>query len=752
MNFLNTLFKLKEFVEQKKITTPIILGSIIIILALFFLFYKLLNPSLNTQNLSDYSKIIPGKATNYFVIQKDDGYIYKSSKTGLDAVKDFINKNPSFRGVRLLPSNFAKNSDLTRSEKDSEDKFLKSKNIDISNEHYFFEQKINGIPVYGSSLVVHLRNKNEIYSVSGNLVNTKTTTEQKITEDEARSIVLALSKEEEPEIKSFVYHPAQKIIFNKSIVGIDKDTTNYLALLIQVDSNDLSHIFSKRYVLELVKGEIIYEQDLTPDIKDRVVYNCNDTPSSCTVSRTEGSSPSGDQEVDRSYDILGQVYDYYFNTFGRDSFDNRGSSMKAYVHKIILKGQQNICPNAQYSSGTMYYCTGTVILDITAHEFTHGVTASTAQLVYSNQSGALNESISDIFGSNLDNNWTMGEGSIRGIIRDMSDPPRIRDSLGYYPDKLFSQNYYCGGADSGGVHHNSSIMNKTFYLMTDGGNFNGCSINGIGREKSSAVVYQALTKYLTSNSNFKSMYNSMLQACNDLYSSGSSDCESVKSALQATEMDQQPDGSQIGAYCQNISPRTPVCAGGAPIPTDSVTPIVTSNPAFSPAPSITSMPQKYKISITVWTDINNNDGGQPDDGDIPYQGATVTLKGPINLNGVTDNLGKLAFQNLTPGNYSLKVVVPGFNIPSIPVLIDSNDLNFALPLPSMPPLTPPIIITQPITPTPSIPISTPIPTTRPGVSPTPTPTPIVIFNCKIDPECALEQKNLHFCSLICTPK
>lgn len=747
MTFQQILFNIKQVFGKKSIIYSILISTLIIIISTLFLFLSgILNPSLNTQNLSDYSKVISGKTTNYFIVQKDDGYIYKSSKTGIDAVREFINKNPSFNGTRLLPLDFARDSDLTRSEKDSKDKFLKSKNINISNEHYFFEQKINNIPVYGSSLAVHLRNNSEIYSVFGNLIKTKIITEQKISEDQARQVALNDALKDVPTVKEFKIMEAKKYIINKKILGLSDDETNYLALGIQIDSSDIPFTFSTLYFINLENGELLYRLSKVIDLLDRQIYSCSG--SNCPLVRSEGQPPVNDPDADNAYDFFGDTFNFYFNNFQRDSYDNRGAIYKGYVHASLRR-----CPNASWNRIQMNFCSGMVTKDITAHELTHAVIQYTANLQYNKQSGALNESISDIFGYAVDNtNWTLGEGSVMGIIRYIDDPPRKGQ-----PDRLFSSLYYCGttAEDYGGVHKNSGVMNKAFYLMTDGGSFNGCSTTGVGRDKSVAIVYQTLTRYLTSTSNFKAMYNSILQACNDLYSSGSSDCENVKNALQATEMDQQPDNSQAGAYCQGIQRKTPACAGGSPAPTTPISPTVTLPPGVSLTPTVTSTPTKFSISIHVYIDKNNS--GSEDSGDTPYEGATVELTGDsVKINGITDRDGNLSLSDLTRGYYIVKISIQNYNIAPYPINITDRDVSLSLRLSPKAPLTPPVIITLPIIPTPTL---TPVPTNSSlptggsgGLSPAPTPTPITTFNCILDPKCISGQKNLQFCPLICTPK
>ena len=198
----------------------------------------------------------------------------------------------------------------------------------------------------------------------------------------------------------------------------------------------------------------------------------------------------------------------------------------------------------------------------------------------------------------------------------------------------------------------------------------------------------------------------------------------------------KPIGPRLNAF-KSLT----ICTGGV-LPTQAITP---TSPAGSPTPTITSAPARFSISINIWTDVNNN--GIFDGGDIPYQGATVNLTGPINSSGVTDASGNLTFPNLLPGNYSVRIIIPGYNIAPYPISITNGDVLLTLRLSPSASLTP-VIITQPTTPT-STPAITPIIT---GTNPTPTPTPIITFNCVFDPNCKSGQKNLQFCPLICTPK
>ena len=701
------ILKIKEYLGEKKKIVLLGLGIffVLIILLIVLLFMSKWLGSTNSPEakLTDYSSIKQSKSTNYFNLNTYKGYLYKSKKEGKDAVLDFITTSPKFaRVTNLIPQDFAKNSEISKVVKDS-------------NEHYFFHQKIDNIPVYGADLIVHLRNKNEIYSVHGNIVKNNTISDQKLSEDKAVEIALGKAKIDAGNNAELTVTKKEKNILNKKILGIEEDDTNYLTLVVTINSKTgLAKPFSKKYFVELNKGVIVYEEDMIIDALNRRV-------SGGGVSRTEGQGPTGDANVDKFYDWLGDVYSFYYDSFGRDSINGSGGSLIGIVNPP--------CHNAwwQGSTGTMTVCTDAMGLDVIAHEMTHGVTQHTAGLVYSYQSGALNESISDIFGSALDNNWTMAEGTGLGILRDMSNPPS-RNS----PDKLSSPLYVCSSIDNGGVHSNSGVLNKTYYLMTDGGSFNGCTINGLGRQKANAVVYKALTSYLSSAANFKAMYGALLQACNDLYTSSSAECDNVKRALQSTEMDQQTNGSQAGAFCSGATPQTPACAsaGGS-------TPVPTSPPGTTPSPTPSTVPATLSsIGGVVFIDTNLNN--QKDSGEAGYSGAVINLTGSLTRSATTDSQGNFSFTSIGAGTYKVSTTISG-QLYTTNFFIITTPVNVSLKIGIIPQsLTPtPVGGTNP-TPTTVIigPIIIPVPTSTPtsgggpgGGGTLPTPTPQQTYSC-----------------------
>ncbi len=242
--------------------------------------------------------------------------------------------------------------------------------------------------------------------------------------------------------------------------------------------------------------------------------------------------------VDAHY-YAGQTYDYYSDIHNRNSYDGNGAPLKSTVHygrnynNAFWNGQQMV-----YGDGdgtTFVELSGGV--DVVAHELTHAVTDTTADLIYQNESGAINESMSDIFGTLVEyhtgNNpdWEIGEdiytpNKSGDALRSMSDPAKYGD-----PDHYSVR--YTGTSDNGGVHINSGIGNKAAYLLSQGGSHYGVSVSGIGNAKTGAIYYRALTQYLTPSSTFSQLRSAAVQAATDLYGASSSEVASVKAAYNA---------------------------------------------------------------------------------------------------------------------------------------------------------------------------------------------------------------------------
>nr|WP_202406462.1 M4 family metallopeptidase [Virgibacillus massiliensis] len=234
-----------------------------------------------------------------------------------------------------------------------------------------------------------------------------------------------------------------------------------------------------------------------------------------------------------------KTYDYYLDTFNRDSVDDHGQILISAVH---VGDNWN---NASWNGRQMSYGDGDGIrfhplaggLDVAAHEMSHGVVQHTAGLIYRNESGALNESFADIFGAMVDrDDWLIGDdimadGSL--ALRSLGDPAALIESRTQEPYPDHWDQRYTGPLDGGGVHINSSINNKAAYLVSEGGEHYGVEVTGVGREATEQIYYRALSVYLTSNSDFSMMRQAAIQAAKDLYGSQSEAAAAVEQAYNA---------------------------------------------------------------------------------------------------------------------------------------------------------------------------------------------------------------------------
>jgi Zn-dependent metalloprotease len=237
------------------------------------------------------------------------------------------------------------------------------------------------------------------------------------------------------------------------------------------------------------------------------------------------------------------TYDYFRNVHGRNSFDGKGKIIKNYVH------YSRNYPNAFWNGSVMTYGDGGnvngvvvqpfVTLDIVAHEIGHAVCDNTARLVYSYESGALNEGFSDIWAATIEHHtdpskktWLLGEET-NVTFRSMSNPKAYQQ-----PDTYLGQFWYIGTADNGGVHINSSVLNHWFYILSigkTGVNDHGdaYTVNGISIQKAAQIAYRTESTYLTANSRYADMRKFSIQAAIDLYGANSTEATQTANAWYA---------------------------------------------------------------------------------------------------------------------------------------------------------------------------------------------------------------------------
>jgi Zn-dependent metalloprotease len=219
------------------------------------------------------------------------------------------------------------------------------------------------------------------------------------------------------------------------------------------------------------------------------------------IMRIDDQAAVGDLDVDRAHDFARSTYTYFLNTHGRNSFDNQGAIIVSTVHY----GRNY--DNAFWDGKQMVYGDGFPVLDVVGHELTHAVTEKTANLEYKWQSGALNESFSDIFGAMIDrDDWLMGEDlppdalGGREAIRSLSNPAQ-------FGQPAHTKDWVRTCSDEEGVHTNSGIFNKAYYNIA----------TAIGKESAERIFYRALSIYLQPRSSFADARAKVLKATADLY-------------------------------------------------------------------------------------------------------------------------------------------------------------------------------------------------------------------------------------------
>lgn len=285
---------------------------------------------------------------------------------------------------------------------------------------------------------------------------------------------------------------------------------------------------------------------VTTPHKQREIHNANSTTNlPGTLVRSEGQGPTSDVAVNEAYDGLGSTFDLYWNIFKRNSIDNAGMNLVGVAH-YGSKYDNAFWNGAEMVFGDgdgFYFNRFTISIDITGHELTHGVTGHEANLAYHDQPGALNEHISDVFGSLVKQyahspqqtatqaDWLIGAGiftsHVNGVaLRSMKAPGTAYNDkvLGKDPQPGHMNNYVNTTSDNGGVHINSGIPNHAFYLAA-------VALGGHAWEKAGLIWYTTLCDArLSVNAQFQDFANLTADNAGKLF--GTTEQQAVINAWQ----------------------------------------------------------------------------------------------------------------------------------------------------------------------------------------------------------------------------
>jgi Zn-dependent metalloprotease len=430
----------------------------------------------------------------------------------------------------------------------------------LAMTHVRFQQVTHGVPVVGAELAAHYDAQGRLTSIDANYIpgirdlDVQPKLSAQLARDVALSDVIATSKNiDESKLtatdgKLVVLAGGERpaaLAFEYTIRAVFGDEPAIWILTVDAKTGEILHRYNNLQTIEATGAGVLGDTKKFQVVQSGSSYAMNDTsrgvsittysangqqagPSQGATTVSSSTLTSWDRGIGPGAAVdahvyAGVVFDYYKKVHARNAIDGAGGAMLSTAH--FGQAYDNAFwdgTGMSYGDGGQLFRPLSAGLDVVAHEFTHGVTERTSNLNYQGQSGALNESVSDIFGVFIEHslrpddtkNWTMGENIALGSvgIRDFKTPAN-GDQPGNMSVFVNTQQ------DNGGVHINSGIPNNAAYLMTMGGT-NPVSKTkvgfGIGWEKSEQLWYRANTKYFLSTTNFAQAAQGVMQAAKDI--------------------------------------------------------------------------------------------------------------------------------------------------------------------------------------------------------------------------------------------
>ncbi len=501
---------------------------------------------------------------------------------------------------------------------------------ELKMAHSHFQQYINGLPVWEGEAIVHLKQDGTLSLITDELKeNVVVATEPSFSKGEAIEFAQNIYRvsgqtSTRPQVDLWIFrgedrdhlayrvqlemvegsdHPTAPAVF------IDAQTGEKVFEYDNLKTGTGSSLYSGTVTISTSQsGSTYYMEDTT---RRMGTFNMNSTGNESTGS---GGTQSRYTDTDDNWNSTIQragvdahygaakTFDYYQSVHGRNGIDGNygpGTATSAVggVSLVVSRvhfGSSGAYNNAFWFNNQMSYGDGDgstfsplTTLDICGHEMTHGVTERTANLTYARESGALNESWSDAMGAMVElyarggsptaDTWKIGEQAYTpsngtgDALRYMNDPTLAGDP-DHYSERLYPGSCTPSNAnDQCGVHTNSSIANKAFYLVVAGGTHpqTGVNVSGAGATAGGKIWYLALTQYMTSGTNFAGARTATLNAATSLYGSSSAQYNTVATAWCAVGVGSCPSG---------------------PTPTPTATPTATPTPTPTATPTPTPTP------------------------------------------------------------------------------------------------------------------------------------------------------------------
>lgn len=482
-----------KLLANKKVIIPLFITVAALLLGLFYLIFG--NPFVKKGAWEE----LKSKA-------KSEASIYKGATGAPRLITGDFSGYENKKDAEKVAEAFIKSNAKLYQIQDFSEEFTLGEKTDLGSiTNVRFDQKYKDVPVYGAYIIVSVTKDFKVESASSTYVpNISLGVKPVVSKEKAAEN----AGHKGADATLYVYAPATQDIKGES----------RLSWLVKGEKEDV--------FVDAVSGNIITANATVYMAINREAYDAAFTKTSTgtLVINEKGNVanlPAGQpkQTAQNAFASTGTAYNYFFSRLNRDSWDGKGAKM------ITISDYKDKPPsvyNNAFWSNSIQKVTvgdgwGSAPIDIMGHEWAHGVTSQTAGLVYSAQSGAMNESFSDIFGTftqfySGSKDWTIGEGLANGALRNMKNPIPFND-----PDTITAPQYKPTAApcnfnnDYCGVHSNSAILNKVTVLLVEGGQHKGKIITPIGVEKTERLFYQVLATKLGKNSVFTDMRSNSIE-------------------------------------------------------------------------------------------------------------------------------------------------------------------------------------------------------------------------------------------------
>lgn len=456
--------------------------------------------------------------------------------------------------------------------------------------HYVFQQKVDDVPIRGAEMRAHFDAENVLYAMTNDTVPSPSgiDTQPQLNSDDALRIAreqfLETALEQEaPQLELREVNGDYRLAY---VVETFVNTVNRWQTVVDANSGEILrhhkdhhdgnvsgygidldgkgrsfHAWERTGRYHLVDVTVpVHDGNEDPLVRtnsygDSYVMDMLNTEGDSSETVASRSRDSGWDPAAVSALANGQkAYRYFLDTHQRQGIDGRNASLLFSIH--YGEAYDNAFWNGKwmvFGDGGRRFSNLAGCLDIVGHEMSHGVIGSTARLEYENESGALNESIADVFGVLIEgSNWTLGEDCTKvtpGFLRDMSKPADgIRGQPSHMSEYKVLPNTEDG--DWGGVHINSGIPNRAAYLLAEGLTKEDLGVS-IGRARTGALYYRALTVYLAPQSTFLDLRRALLLAAADRFPDDDGVTSAIRDAFDAVGITAGSSGGTLDINAQD---------------------------------------------------------------------------------------------------------------------------------------------------------------------------------------------------------